>query len=198
MTGQKKQQKPKKPDQDRGREEKAPEAPSAPETVEIPKEELEELRRLAGTDSEYREKMLRTLAEMENLRKRLDRERKDYVNYANRELLSEFIPVLDNFHRALESIPAADATRPILDGVGMIYRQLEEVLKKQGMEEVEAEGRPFNPHLHEAVQVEETDRCPEDTILEVIRKGYLYRGRLLRPAEVKVSRSGPARPEGDE
>ncbi len=198
MTGQKKQQKPKKPEPDRRREKAAPEAPPAPEMAEVPREELEELRRQAGTDSEHREKMLRTLAEMENLRKRFERERQDYVNYANRELLTEFIPVLDNFHRALESIPENQSTGPILEGVGMIYRQLEEVLKKQGMEEVEAEGRPFNPHLHEAVQVEVTDRCPEDTVLEVIRKGYLYRGRLLRPAEVKVSRSAPAESQTDE
>ena len=175
-----------------------PAAAAGPELVEIPREELEELRLRAGTDSEYREKMLRTLAEMENLRKRLDRERKDYVNYANQELLGEFIPVLDNFHRALNSIPRTDASKPLLDGVEMIRRQLEQVLKKQGLEEVEAEGQPFNPHLHEAVQVEATDRCPEDTVLEVIRKGYLFRGRLLRPAEVKVSRPLPVNPETDE
>lgn len=172
-----------------GPAEKKPEAAAAPELIEIPKEELEELRRQAGSDSEHREKMLRTLAEMENLRKRLDRERKDYITYANQELLGEFIPVLDNFHRALQSIPRTEASRPILDGVVMICRQLEEVLKKQGLEEVAAEGEPFNPHLHEAIQVEETDRCPEDTVVEVIRKGYLFRGRLLRPAEVKVSRA---------
>jgi len=191
MSEQKKHQHPKKAG-------KKPEAADA-RMVEVPKEELEELRRLASADSEYQEKMLRTLAEMENLRKRLDRERKEYVNYANQELLAEFIPVLDNFHRALRSIPRTEASKPLLDGVEMIYRQLEDVLKKQGLEEVEAEGEPFNPHLHEAVQVEETDRCPEDTVLEVIRKGYLFRGRLLRPAEVKVSRAlsgnSPAEPD---
>ncbi len=185
-----------------GKEEKPAQPVPAPETdselVEIPRSELEELRLRAGTDSENREKMLRTLAEMENLRKRLDRERKDYITYANQELLGEFIPVLDNFHRALNSIPRTETSGPLLDGVEMIRRQLEQVLQKQGLEEVEAEGQPFNPHLHEAVQVEATDRCPEDTVLEVIRKGYLFRGRLLRPAEVKVSRPLPAHPETDE
>ena len=72
----------------------------------------------------------------------------------------------------------------------MIYQQLEELLKKQGLEEIKALGEPFNPHLHEAVQTEETDSYPEDTVLEVILKGYLFRGSLLRPAAVKVSRPG--------
>jgi molecular chaperone GrpE len=184
------------------KEEKAAPAGPAPEppveTVEIPKTELEDLRRLAGTDSEYRDKMLRTLAEMDNLRKRLDRERKEYINYANQELMGEFIPVLDNFHRALQSIPGTEETAALLDGVKMIFRQLEDVFRKQGLEEVEAEGRPFDPHLHEAVQVELTDSVPEDTVLEVIRKGYLFRGRLLRPAEVKVSRPRPEKSQADE
>lgn len=198
MTGHRKHHHPKKTERTEGKDATGPTLEPTPELVEIPRAELEELRRRAGTDSEYREKMLRTLAEMDNLRKRLDRERKDYVNYANQELMGEFIPVFDNFHRALRSIPRTEGTKPLLDGVEMIYRQLEEVLKKQGLEEVEAAGQPFNPHLHEAVQVEETDRCPEDTVLEVIRNGYLFRGRLLRPAEVRVSRSLPVEPSTDE
>lgn len=175
----------------RGKAGKKPDPVLVPELIEVPREELEELRRRAETDSESREKMLRTLAEMENLRKRLDRERQDYIAYANQELLGEFVPVLDNFHRALGSISRTEATASLFDGVVMISRQLEDVLKKQGLEEVEAEGMPFDPHFHEAVQVENTDRCSEDTILEVIRKGYLLRGRLLRPAEVKVSCLNP-------
>jgi molecular chaperone GrpE len=198
MTSHAKERHQKKPEKEE-KEAPAVPAPKAPvEMAEIPKTELEELRRLAGTDSEYRDKMLRTLAEMDNLRKRLDRERKEYIDYANQELMGEFIPVLDNFHRALQSIPRTEETASLLDGVKMIFRQLEEVFKKQGLEEVEAEGRPFNPHLHEAVQVEMTDSVPEDTVLEVIRKGYLFRGRLLRPAEVRVSRPRPEKSQADE
>lgn len=198
MTSHRKHHHPKKPEKEAGPAPEAPEPEGRVETVEIPKKELEELRTLAGADSEYRDRMLRTLAEMENLRKRLERERKEYIEYANQELMGEFIPVLDNFYRALQSIPASEATAPLREGVKMIFRQLEDVLRKQGLEEIEAEGKTFNPHLHEAVQVEETDRCPEDTVLEVIRKGYLFRGRLLRPAEVRVSRPQPGESRADE
>lgn len=198
MTSHRKHHQPQKPEKEAEPAPAAPEPEGRAETVEIPKTELEELRRQAGADSEYRDKMLRTLAEMENLRKRLDRERKEYIDYANQELMGEIIPVLDNFYRALQSIPPSEENAPLREGVKMIFRQLEEVLRKQGLEEIEAEGLTFNPHLHEAVQVEATDRCPEDTVLEVIRKGYLFRGRLLRPAEVRVSRPRPEESRADE
>ena len=158
------------------------------EMVEISKDELDDLRKRAGADSEYHEKMIRTMADMENLRKRMDREKKDYINYANQELISGLLPVMDNFDRALQSVERTDQSAPYLQGVEMIYKQLEDVLKQQGLDEIKALGEPFDPHLHEAVQTEETDRYPEDTILEVILKGYLFRGKLLRPAVVKVSR----------
>jgi molecular chaperone GrpE len=158
------------------------------EMVKISRSELEDLRKQASADSEYHDKMLRTMADMENLRKKLDRDRKDYINYANREMISELLPVLDNFDRALKSVEKTEESAPYLQGVEMIYKQLEELLKKQGLEEIKALGEPFNPHLYEAVQTEETDSCPEDTILDVILKGYLFRGNMLRPAAVKVSR----------
>ena len=162
----------------------------ADEMVRISQTELDELRKQAAADSEYHDKMLRTMADMENLRKRLDRDRKDYINYANREMISELLPVLDNFDRALKSVEKTAESAPYLQGVEMIYKQLEELLKKQGLKEIKALGEPFNPHLHEAVQTEETDSCPEDTILDVILKGYLFRGNMLRPVAVKVSRKG--------
>lgn len=160
----------------------------ADEMVNISKTELDDLRKKASADSEYHDKMLRTMADMENLRKKLDRDRKDYVNYANREMIGDLLPVLDNFDRALKSVEKTEESAPYLQGVEMIYKQLEELLKKQGLEEIKALGEPFNPHLHEAVQTEETDSCPEDTILDVIMKGYLFRGGMLRPSAVKVSR----------
>ncbi|HDL64290.1 MAG TPA: nucleotide exchange factor GrpE [Proteobacteria bacterium] len=159
------------------------------EMVKISRSELDDLRKKASADSEYHDKMLRTMADMENLRKKLDRDRKDYINYANREMISELLPVLDNFDRALKSVERTEESAPYLQGVEMIYKQLEELLKKQGLEEIKALGEPFNPHLHEAVQTEETDSCSEDTILDVILKGYLFRGNMLRPAAVKVSRN---------
>ena len=184
MTTRKKHQTAKKP----ATEKKDRDQEKPGEMVEISQEKLADLRQRAGADTEYHEKMLRTMADMENLRKRMDREKKDYINYANQELISSLLPVLDNFDRALQSVKRTDQSAPYLQGVEMIYKQLEEVLRQQGLEEIKALGEPFDPHLHEAVQTEETDRYPEDAILEVILKGYLFRGKLLRPAVVKVSR----------
>lgn len=147
---------------------------------DLPEEEAEEAR-------QNREKMLRTLAEMENLRKRLDKEKKDYVNYANQELVSDLIPVLDNFDRALSSSDRDPGAASYLEGVKMIYNQLREVLGRQGLEEIKARGEHFDPFFHEAVQQEETGDCPDGTVMEVLLKGYLFRGRLIRPAAVKVS-----------
>jgi molecular chaperone GrpE len=176
------------PEMKSGHKDKTETPAPADEMVEISKEELNDLRRQANADSEYHDKMLRTMADMENLKKRLDRDRKDYINYANREMISDLLPVLDNFDRALKSAEKTEESAPYLQGVEMIYKQLEELLKKQGLEEIKALGEPFNPHLQEAVQTEETDSCPEDTVLDVILKGYIFRGNLLRPAAVKVSR----------
>ncbi|MDP8215270.1 MAG: nucleotide exchange factor GrpE [Candidatus Euphemobacter frigidus] len=183
MTGRKTHHTGKKPDHEKNvKDQGRPE-----EMAEIPRSELEELRKQAVANSEYHEKMLRTMADMENLRKRIDREKKEYIDYANQELIGDLLPVLDNFDRALQSAERTPQAIPYLQGVEMIYKQLEEILKKQGLEEIKALGEPFDPHLHEAVQTEETDRYPDNTILEVILKGYIFRGKLLRPAVVKVA-----------
>ena len=155
--------------------------------LEISRAELEKLLSEAAEARENREKMLRTLAEMENLRKRLDKEKKDYIDYANQELIAEFLPVLDNFDRALSTADRSPEAASYLQGVEMIYKQLEQVLRRQGMEEIKARGEPFDPFFHEAVQQEVTDEYPDGTVLDVLLKGYLFRGKLLRPAAVKVS-----------
>ncbi len=166
----------------------------SPDTVEIPARELEDLRLLAVAGAQDREKMLRNMADMENLRKRMEKEKKDYIDYANRELIFELLPVVDNFDRALQSAEKTAHSAPYIQGFEMIYKQLKGMLKQQGVEEIKAQGEPFDPHLHEAVQTGETDHYPPDTVLEVIMKGYLLRGKLLRPAVVKVSR--PIEPSG--
>ncbi len=153
---------------------------------EVSSREIEKLRNEA---SESRDKVLRTLAEMDNLRKRLEKEKRDYCDFANKEFMSDLLPVLDNFDRALAAVDPASRgeSDPYRLGIEMIYKQLEEVLKSQGLEEIKALGEKFDPFFHEAVQEEETDDYPDGTILEVLLKGYLFRGKLLRAAVVKVS-----------
>ena len=158
------------------------------EKISVPRGEYEDLRARAGEAASARERMLRALADLENARKRLERDKKDYLRFATQELVSELLPVLDNFDRALKASASPSGGDSYREGVEMIYRQLKSVLEKQGLKEIRALGQPFDPFVHEAVQEEETDEYPEGTVLEELQKGYLFQGRLLRPAVVKVSR----------
>ena len=158
------------------------------EKINIPRGEYEELKARAEEAASARERMLRALADLENARKRLERDKKDYLRFATQELVSELLPVLDNFDRALKASAPPSGGDSYREGVEMIYRQLKSVLEKQGLKEISALGKPFDPFFHEAVQEEETDEHPEGTVLDEIQKGYLFQGRLLRPTVVKVSR----------
>jgi molecular chaperone GrpE len=155
--------------------------PASPETelqVEVDrlKDELEHLR----------EMYLRKLAEFDNFRKRTDREREELNRVAGENLVRELIPALDNFERALQH---ASDTDPVAfrQGVEMIAKQLWETLQRQGLETLDPVGQPFQPEYHEAIQrVDDTEKEP-GTVVWVLAKGYLFGGRLLRPAMVGVA-----------
>ncbi|OGD21284.1 MAG: nucleotide exchange factor GrpE [Candidatus Aminicenantes bacterium RBG_13_59_9] len=134
---------------------------------------------------ELRDKYLRTLAEMENLRKRFERERADYLQYALSEFLREMLVILDNFERALKNRDQADG-RIFAEGVDLIYRQTLDLLKKKGVRPIEAEETKFNPAIHQAVLTEESDEVSEPEVAEELQRGYWLNDRLLRPAMVKV------------
>jgi molecular chaperone GrpE len=137
---------------------------------------------LAGLKDQY----VRKLADMDNLRKRLEREKADYLQFALNEILLEVLAVLDNFERALASAePEADG-KTLREGVELISRQLWGALQKRGVTLVEADGRRFDPVVHNAMMTEESDAVSEPEVGEVLQKGYLLGGRLLRPALVKV------------
>ncbi len=167
-------------------------APTAgePDAVELgPSVEIE-IERLERELDELRDIHLRKLAEFDNFRKRTERERIEIRRFANEELMRELLPVLDNFERALHHGPDADADA-FQEGVEMIARQLWDVLERQGVEVVDPDGEPFSPEYHEAVhQIDDPDREP-GTVASVLTKGYLYNGRLIRPAMVGVV--GPRR-----
>ena len=139
--------------------------------------------------------LLRQQAEFENAHKRLEREKQETRQRISMELLRRFLPILDNFHRALTeaSSPAEDSFRR---GVALTVQQMQELLKREGLEEIEAIGHPFDPHLHEAVETREVDSMDEGIVLEDLRKGYRFQGQLLRPSLVRVSTKGVRRPEG--
>ncbi len=159
------------------------------EIVDSPAEaqrEEEELAALMKENEELREKALRKIADLENYKKRAEKEKAEAYISAKMHWAKELFPILDNFERALSS-PSEDEENSFKKGVDLIHRQLLELLKRMGVEEIEALGEKFNPRLHEAIEIQQTDQFEKDVILEVKRKGYLMDGRLLRPSYVCVA-----------
>jgi len=144
-----------------------------------------EVRFLKKENARLREENLRKVADMENLRKRLAREKTEFYQYALSEFLKELFTVLDNFERALEATDQA-SSKSFREGIEMIYKQYQDLLKKQGVEPVETEDKKFNPRLHQAFITEESEDVEEPEVTEELQKGYTLHDRLLRPALVKV------------
>ncbi|MSU58648.1 MAG: nucleotide exchange factor GrpE [Pedosphaera sp.] len=183
-------------------EEISTQAEAAPTEAVLPVEphalapaELEELKTRAAKADENWDRLLRTMADFENFKKRAARERQDAARFANESLIQKLIPVLDNFDMALSAAqtnPAGGA--PSLSaGVAMIQQQFRAALAEAGVEEVDAAGKPFDPNLHEAVSQQESAEVPDGHVLQQLRKGYKLRDRLLRPATVVVAKK-PATP----
>jgi len=148
--------------------------------------------RLAAAEEEvtgYRENLIRLQAEFENYKKRQTREREESRKSANERLLKEFLPVLDNLERAVEHSFSGADTDKMLQGVHLVLKQFRDGLSHFGVEPIDAEGTPFDPHIHEAMSRVETEGDPPDgTVVEVYQKGYLLYGRVLRPAMVGVAK----------
>ena len=132
----------------------------------------------------------RNQAELDNYRKRMAREKSDAIRFANASLLSELLPVIDNFQMGLSAAMNEDPDSIISKGMEMVQKQLEEFFTSQGAIPVSAEGNEFNPNLHEAISQETSDTIPEGHVISEIRKGYTLNERLLRAANVIVSK-GP-------
>lgn len=134
------------------------------------------------------DQLLRRQAEFENYRKRIERERGETYQRARAEVLLEFLPVVDNLERALSSLENSQGdAEALLHGVELIHRQFHDALGKFGLEPVPAVGQTFDPHVHEAVTLEPTDKHEENTIIEEFQRGYKMGDKLLRPAKVKVA-----------
>jgi molecular chaperone GrpE len=134
------------------------------------------------------DQLLRRAAEFENYRRRIERERTDAYQRARVEVLVEFLPVVDNFERALSSLEDSGGDAEALrHGVELIHKQFKDALTKFGLEPIDALGQTFDPHLHEAVTIEATDKHQENTVIEEFQRGYKIGDRLLRPAKVKVA-----------
>jgi len=136
------------------------------------------------------EQLLRRQAEFDNFRKRLERDRLESQDRTKADTLKQLLPILDNFERALKHTTVRDDEGNdggLRTGVELIYKQLMDLVQKLGLEPIKAVGQPFDPHLHEAVTTAPSDEVPENTVLDELQRGYLYNGKLVRPATVRVS-----------
>lgn len=145
----------------------------------------EEFEALKAERNRLYEAWLRTSADFDNYRKRTERERDEFRQYAMEALLFQMLPVLDNFERALSSLPP-DLPRGFAEGVALIYKQLQDVLAKQGLTPLGTANAQFDPHLHEAVETEARPDLAHHQIIGEVQKGYKLGKRVLRPALVKV------------
>jgi len=153
-------------------------------------EQLEELKQRAAKADENWERLLRTTADFDNVKKRATREKQDAVKFANENLLQKLVPVLDTFDMALTAIQNGkqESTQSLQTGITMVHQQLKSALVDAGLEEIDATNKPFDPNLHEALSQKETSEVPEGQVVQQVRKGYKLRERLLRPASVIVAK----------
>lgn len=139
---------------------------------------------LLAEKTELSDRLLRARAEFENARRRAERERSDFLQFAAMDLVREILPIVDDFERALK-VETAD--RDYSRGIELIYQRLCDTLKKMGLEPIDTKGMRFDPNLHQAVERVHTEEAEDMTILGEFQRGYNFRGKLLRPSMVKVA-----------
>jgi molecular chaperone GrpE len=165
-----------------------PEAGEA-KIVSLKESEYLKLKEEAEKAKEYWERILRLQADFENMRKRLEREKADFIKFANEGIILELLNILDDLERTLELAESKHQDLPaFLKGVEMVLAHLYEMLKEYGVRPIEAEGRIFDPNLHEALMQVENNDVPENTVIEELQKGYLLNDRVIRTAKVKISK----------
>jgi molecular chaperone GrpE len=163
----------------------------AAEPAAVTAGQLEELKTRASKADDHWDRLLRTMADFENFKKRAAREKQDALKFANESLIQKLIPLLDNFDMALAAVQNGQtgaASSSLQSGINMILQQFKSALTEAGLEEVDATGKPFDPNLHEAVSQQESAEVPEGHVVQQLRKGYKLRDRLLRPASVIIAR----------
>ncbi len=166
-------------------EEPLPGGPATGDEIATLQAAIKELDQKANANYD---RYLRALAELENYKKRVHRERLDQLRYAGEDLLREILPILDNLERTLAHSQEAGDVGKVLEGVGMIQRQFHKALEKSGVTVIDKAPAPFDPAIHQALERVLDTTHPDDTVLEVLQKGYLLNGKVIRPAMVKVAK----------
>lgn len=159
------------------------------EVVEIPRQEYEQTRARLEELEGLREKLLRNAADFENAKKRLSKEKDEFIKFSQESLIRSLLPILDNFDRALaHANEAKENMKGLISGIQMVHKQLLDLLRHQGVHRIQTVGQKFDPHVHEAIGYVEAEG-KEDKVVEEIEPGYMLHDRLLRAAKVRVGRS---------
>jgi molecular chaperone GrpE len=159
--------------------------------------EADPIAALAAENGELKDRLLRTIAEMENLRKRTEREIADTRSYAIANFARDMLSATDNLSRALMVLPEEvrhttdSATKALIEGIEMTDREMQRLMQKNGVKPVIAEGERFDPHLHQAMFEVPDDSVPEGTVVQVVQAGFAIGDRILRPAMVGIAKGGP-------
>jgi len=159
-----------------------------PKQAEDPQDQLVQLKTEL---SKYKDIALRSVADLDNYRKRMAREKDDAIRYANTSFLERLIPILDNFELGLQAAKAGGSQSAVQDGLMMVFKQLQDFLASCGVETVDATGQHFDPNVHEAIAQEQSTEVAEGYVIRQLRKGYRLKDRLIRPANVVVSKGAP-------
>jgi molecular chaperone GrpE len=150
-----------------------------------------EFQKIVEERDSLQDRLLRKQAEFENYKKRIERERTEYVQFASAELMRELLNALDSFDLAVRNAANENsAGANMLQGLDLVFKQFQDTLGRFGLKPIDAKGQPFDPNFHQAVSTVPTDEVAENTVVEEFRRGYTLNGRLLRPAMVSVSVSG--------
>jgi molecular chaperone GrpE len=156
-----------------------------------PEDPQDQLASLKAELNKYKDIALRSVADLDNYRKRMAREKDDAIRYANANFLERLIPILDNFELGIQAAKAGGNQSAVQDGMMMVFKQLQDFLASCGVETVDATGQHFDPNVHEAIAQEQSAEVAEGYVIRQLRKGYRLKDRLIRPANVVVSKGAP-------
>lgn len=162
-------------------------AQEEPEQMEEEVEEVDELTLAKQQIEEEQDKLIRLRADFENYKRRVQLDKASDYKYRAQSVLMDILPVLDNFERALAVETTSEEAASLVKGLDMVYRTLLEAVKKEGLEQIEAEGVAFDPNFHQAVMQEQDDSKESGIVLQELQKGYKLKDRVLRPSMVKVN-----------